>query len=109
MWINPLFFPTLLIAAMLFWVGVYAETNIKGTRARTLFHFIAAIASVPALAYVVYYFHLFDHAAWFFELRAHCHSPKCWRQGSGWQQEWCTCGSARKAWARSRWCRLLRW
>lgn len=69
MHINPLAVPTFLIAAITFCAGIQAERRLVGN-ARLPALALAAALSIPGLLYVLYYIHLFDSAAWFYNFRA---------------------------------------
>lgn len=67
--INPLALPTILLSAVAFWIGKRAESKfVESTR--SLAFVIASICAIPALLYILYYTHLFDNAAWFYNFRA---------------------------------------
>lgn len=65
---NPLLIPTALLAVGLFWLGSQLARrfpNVAGALTVS-----GVVVSLPGLCYVVYYFHLFDNALWFYEWRA---------------------------------------
>jgi enterochelin esterase-like enzyme len=68
--LNPLFFPTLLLAGALF--GIAFRFASRSTHRRTLLFGMGAalVTPLPALLYCLTYLHLFDRAIWFYELRA---------------------------------------
>ncbi|HWR17176.1 MAG TPA: cysteine peptidase family C39 domain-containing protein [Terriglobales bacterium] len=61
--------PTLMLAAITFWLGRSAEQRLVARSSRLLFLAISVVLAVPGVVYVLYYTHLFDRAAWFYELR----------------------------------------
>lgn len=63
---NPLFFPTILFAGLLFAAGVFLGRSV---RSQALLVFIGTVLAVPGLLCVVYYTHLFDSALWFYNFR----------------------------------------
>jgi enterochelin esterase-like enzyme len=81
--LNPLLFPTLLLAGVLFGIGF--RFALKSTRPRTLLFGtgIALASALPALLFVAYYSHLFDRAIWFYEFRAIPYSELA-AAGLGW-------------------------
>ena len=68
--INPLIVPTFLLAAALFWLGVRLWPRIHSLAGRISAVAVASLLAVPGLLFVIYYFHLFDSAAWFYRFRA---------------------------------------
>src|SRR5512143_3918123 len=67
--INPLALPTLLLAIIGFWIGRRAESKFAGKK-RVAAVILAILLASPGLLYVLYYTHLFDNAAWFYNFRA---------------------------------------
>jgi len=67
--INPLTLPTLFLTLVAFWIGKRAESKLSG-RTRVLAIVFGPVLAIPGLLYVLYYTHLFDSAAWFYNLRA---------------------------------------
>lgn len=68
--LNPLWFPTLVLAGVLFALGLrFAMKSIRPW-ALLLGTGSALVTAVPALLFVAYYSHLFDRAIWFYEFRA---------------------------------------
>ena len=61
---------TLPLAAALFGLGGLAERKLVSRAARICALSIGFIAAAPGLLFVLYYTHLFDGAAWFYEFRA---------------------------------------
>ena len=61
---NPLFFPVVALAALLFVAGYKA--GMRPTGAGWLQYAVAAACALPATLLAVYYLHLFDDAVWFY-------------------------------------------
>ena len=61
---------TLALAAALFGLGVLAERKLVSRATRICALSIGFLVAVPGLLFVLYYTHLFDGAAWFYEFRA---------------------------------------
>lgn len=66
---NPILFPTLVIAAILFWLGSALQKRASSKGKRVLLAVIACVCAIPGLLLVLYYAHLFDNAAWYYNLR----------------------------------------
>jgi Peptidase C39 family len=66
---NPLFIPTVIGAAIFFWVGLTLERKVQSTSMRVCLLLVAMLLACPGLLFVLYYVHLFDSAAWFYNLR----------------------------------------
>lgn len=66
---NPLFLPTVMSAAIFFWLGVTLERKMPSRALRVSLLLIAFVLAIPGLLFVLYYLHLFDSAAWFYNLR----------------------------------------
>jgi len=62
---NPLFFYTLILALVLYAAGKRLSREHK--RATLI---IGVIAAIPGLLMALYYLHLFDKAAWYYEFRS---------------------------------------
>ena len=69
MHVNPLFLPTLVGSAVFFWLGLVLQRKLQTCRQVCVFWIVAAALACPGLLFVLYYAHLFDNAAWFYELR----------------------------------------
>jgi hypothetical protein len=67
---NPMFWPTALLAVLLFWLGTVAERCIVLPATRKVFLVLAAAIAAPGLLYVLYYTKLLGQPSWFFELRS---------------------------------------
>jgi len=65
---NPLFFPVVALAALLFVVGY--RTGMRPAGANALVHGAAVLCALPALLFAAYYLHLFDDAVWFYRFRS---------------------------------------
>jgi predicted double-glycine peptidase len=61
---------TVVLAAALFGIGVLAERRLLSRAGRIGALSIGFIVAIPGLLFVLYYTHLFDGAAWFYEFRA---------------------------------------
>ncbi|MCW3054701.1 MAG: peptidase bacteriocin processing [Chthonomonadales bacterium] len=69
-YLNPLCFPVLVLALILFVFGYRFASKSNHRRALLLGMGIAAASAVPALLFAAYYGHMFDRAIWFYEFRA---------------------------------------
>lgn len=67
---NPLLIPTLLVALLACWGGVKLAHRPLSRLA--LIGLVAAgvLLALPAFLFVIYYLHVLDGAAWFYQLRA---------------------------------------
>jgi hypothetical protein len=72
--INPLAWPTFVLASLAFWIGIVLKRRARHKSSNTLLLGIALIAATPGLVYVLYYTHLFDSVAWFYNFRAVSHT-----------------------------------
>jgi len=68
--VDPYFYPTILLAALFYLAGAFAERNSKSIRLRIALLLLGLVISIPGLLYVTYYLHILDRAAWFYNLRA---------------------------------------
>ena len=66
---NPLFIPTILGATIFFWVGVRLERKAQSKAMRYCLLVCGVLLAVPGLLFVLYYLHVLDDAAWFYNLR----------------------------------------
>jgi hypothetical protein len=66
MTLNPLLYPTLLLATVAFWLGDRAGRG--GLALRWLV--LGLALAVPAALFAVYYAHVLDRAAWFYQFRS---------------------------------------
>lgn len=67
---NHMLWPTLLMAALLFWVGVKAEQRIAAPLNRTLFVGSATVLAMPGILFAAYYTKLLGEPIWLYEFRA---------------------------------------
>ena len=67
---NPLIYPTVLIAVLLFVAGLRLQRRISLGRHRLALFTLAIALAVPGVLIALYYLHLFDDAAWFYEFRS---------------------------------------
>lgn len=65
---NPLLIPTVFLTVALFWLGSALARRLPNAAGVLIASGI--VFSLPGLSYVVFYFHLFDSAAWFYEWRS---------------------------------------
>ena len=68
--LNPNAIPTFLLSFLLFGVGFYAAGRVVLGVGRTVLLIVAVLLAVPGLLSVLYYFHPFDQAAWFYNFKA---------------------------------------
>src|SRR3974377_1473563 len=66
---NPAVIPTMFGAAVLFWIGATLERRAVAATAKAALWFLGILLAMPALLFAAYYAHLFDNAAWFYNLR----------------------------------------
>ena len=66
---NPLFIPTIFGAAIFFWVGVRLERKAQSKAMRYCILVCGVLLALPGLLFVLYYLHVLDDAAWFYNLR----------------------------------------
>ena len=62
---NPTLGPTFLLATILFLIGCTVEKRLPRA-----FWWIGAALAIPCVLAILYYFHLFDRAVWYYEARA---------------------------------------
>ena len=67
---NPLIFPTLGMAGLLFAWGRWIARQPHGKGWLAAWTALTFAAATPALLFAAYYTHLFDHAGWFYAFRA---------------------------------------
>jgi hypothetical protein len=67
---NWMVIPTLALAFGLFGAGAWLWPRVHGRIARSLLLMSAIAFTVPSILFVAYYLHLFDNAAWFYQLRS---------------------------------------
>lgn len=61
--------PTIVAAAVLFWVALTLERKAQSRSVRMCLWGLAVVLALPGLLFALYYVHLFDNAAWFYNLR----------------------------------------
>jgi predicted double-glycine peptidase len=66
---NLLVVPAVIGSAMFFWLGLILERNMKSRSVRIALVLLALALACPGLLFALYYTHLFDGAAWFYNLR----------------------------------------
>lgn len=67
---NHLLWPTLGLAAVLFWLGGFAERRLSNPKARLAFLTAALLASIPAISFAAYYTKLLGEPVWLYRFRA---------------------------------------
>ena len=67
---NPMFWPTTVLAVLLFWIGTKAEQRIISPWIRNVFLLVAAVIAVPGFLFVFYYSKLLGQPPWFCEFRS---------------------------------------
>ena len=63
---NPLLYPTLLLTALSFYVGDRSGRR----RLSALPLLLGLLLTLPAALFVIYYLHVLDRAAWFYQFRS---------------------------------------
>jgi hypothetical protein len=66
---NHLLWPTLVMAALLFWIGVKAEQKIAAPLNRTLFAIFTTVLAIPGILFAAYYTKLLGEPIWLYEFR----------------------------------------
>src|SRR5215813_388239 len=66
---NFLAIPALICAAAFFCLGAFLERRAQSAAQRRLLFLLGLILAVPGILFVLYYSHLFDRAAWFYNFR----------------------------------------
>ncbi len=67
---NPIAIPTLICSAAFFWLGVVLERKTTSVGMRRCLFLAGLALAIPGSLFVLYYTHLFDSAAWFYNFRA---------------------------------------
>lgn len=67
---NPMLWPTMFIAAVLFWGGCRAEQCMVSQRLRLTFVLAAALSALPGFFFAAYYTKLLGEPLWLYEFRA---------------------------------------
>ena len=70
MLITPTVFPTILLAAGFFRLGLWLEGKAMSRKERQGLFFLALLLALPCFACDLFYVHLFDKWAWFYRFRA---------------------------------------
>jgi len=68
--LNPAALPVVLIAVLLFCAGSILEKKTAARAGRIGLFLTSVILALPSFLFSLDYTHLFDHAAWFYQLRA---------------------------------------
>src|SRR5690242_400442 len=68
--LNPLLYPTLLLAGILFIFGFRLAGRLNSFRAVAFGSALCVAVSLPAVLFAAYYGHVLDRAAWFYAIRA---------------------------------------
>lgn len=68
--INWLFFPTLGLTLVLFFVGQIGIRKCRTTKETIAFSVLCILFGIPGVLMAAYYLHWFDNAKWFYEFRA---------------------------------------
>ena len=71
---NLLLLPTVALGLSLFVAGIKLEKWSTARSGRNAMWLLAITCALPGLLYATFYLHLFDDAAWFYELRTATHS-----------------------------------
>jgi hypothetical protein len=66
---NPILIPSLLGASALFWAGLALERKSQSSPTKIALWSAGIVLAVPGILFAAYYTHLFDNAAWFYNLR----------------------------------------
>jgi hypothetical protein len=67
---NWMFWPTVTLAAALFWLGQFLQSRLRSHSSRIAFAVIASILALPGIAYAAYYTKRLGEPIWLYELRA---------------------------------------
>lgn len=67
---NHMFWPTVMLTSMLFWLGAKAERRLVSTSKRLTFLIVASLLAVPGLLFAVYYTKLLGEPIWLYQFRA---------------------------------------
>ncbi len=67
---NWMFWPTALVAGLLFWLGLRVEHSTASRTARWLLCATSVLAAVPGLLFALHYTKLLGEPIWFYEFRA---------------------------------------
>src|SRR5579864_6073550 len=69
MQVNPLIVPALIGTAALFLLGATIERRLSSRESRIGLWILGLILAAPGFLFTLYYTHLFDRAAWYYDLR----------------------------------------
>jgi hypothetical protein len=69
MQVNPLVVPAPISGAALFLLGSAVERRLSSRASRVLLWIVGLILAAPGILFILYYTHLFDGAAWYYDLR----------------------------------------
>lgn len=61
--------PTIIGSAIMFWIGSSLEKDLRLSPLRVGVRGLSAVFALPGLLFAIYYIHLFDGAAWLYNLR----------------------------------------
>src|SRR5689334_24941384 len=64
--LNPAAVPAILLAALLYWIGVALERRFVSRNSKAWLFIVSFLLALPGLLFALYYTHLFDNAAWFY-------------------------------------------
>jgi len=67
--LNSIAVPALLLALVLYRLGLFLEKRAVSRTSKIGLVFVSITAAVPGFLFVLYYTHLIDNAAWFYRLR----------------------------------------
>jgi len=67
--LNPAAVPAILLAALLYWIGVELERRFVSRNSKAWHFIVSFLLALPGLLFALYYTHLFDNAAWFYRFR----------------------------------------
>ncbi|HBG27834.1 MAG: hypothetical protein A2Y10_06795 [Planctomycetes bacterium GWF2_41_51] len=68
--LNLIFFPTLILALLIFHFSGSLIKRCKNLKERRFLFIAALITSMPGVLIILYYLHLFDQAKWFYQFRS---------------------------------------
>src|SRR5690348_8330550 len=64
--LNPAAVPAILLAALLYWIGVALERRFVSRNSKAWLSIVSFLLALPGLLFALYYTHLFDNATWFY-------------------------------------------
>ena len=65
---NPFIWPTLILGALCFWLGMQAHQRLSGKRA--LLWAVSIVAAVPGVLFAAYYIKVLGEPLWLYRFRA---------------------------------------